>query len=78
MLALPTRVTPGVSAATRLWMLASVSQVMPGLRVPPKALTFAFFRSTVAEAAEVLGVLGVRAGEAALDPVEAELVELLA
>ena len=56
-------------------MFGSSAHSMPALRVPPKALTFAFFSSIILEAVEVGGVARIGAGEAALDPFEAELVE---
>ena len=50
---------------------------MPARRVLPKAAILAFWKSQRASGGEELGVLGIGAGPAAFDVVDAQLVELL-
>ena len=68
-------VTTGVSASSRALRQVSSSAAAFLRRVMPKAATLACFSGELADRLEVLEVLGVRERVAALDEVDAQLVE---
>ena len=74
---LPTTVQTGAPAAIIACMPGSSAAATPRRRVMPNAHTCACFSGRSRDALEVLGVLRVRAREAPLDEVEAEIIEHL-
>ena len=75
--ALPTSVITAAPESSRAFRPASVSAFAPLRRVMPKAQTLVALQAQRADPLEVLEVLLVRGRIAALDVIEAEVVEPL-